>query len=142
MPPGGGLQGLSPAPYNRLPHHPKERRILDSTTLARLAFDALGDKLAADLIILDLRSVALFTDYFVVATAESERQLAAAAGAVVDKAREEAGVKPNHVEGNAASGWVLVDFGDVVVHVFDPTRREFYAIERMWDGAPLVARMA
>lgn len=142
MPQAGGLQGLSTGPYNPLLHRRKERHILDSTSLARLAFDALGDKLATDLIILDLRSVALFTDFFVVATAESERQLAAAAGAVLDKARLDAGIKPNHVEGNSASGWVLVDFGDVVVHVFDPTRREFYAIERMWDGAPLVARMA
>jgi ribosome-associated protein len=107
-----------------------------------LAFDALGDKQVADLLLLDLRGVTLITDYFVVGTAESERQLHAAADAVVDQAREQASVRPNHVEGGADSGWVLVDFGDVVVHVFDPARREYYAIERLWDGAQLVARMA
>jgi ribosome-associated protein len=102
----------------------------------------MADKQAGNLVLLDLRPVSLVTDFFVIGTAESERQLSAVAGAVVDQARTEAGIKPNHVEGDAASGWVLVDFGDVVVHVFDPARREYYAIERLWDGAPLVARMA
>ena len=102
----------------------------------------MADKLASDLVILDIRPVSLVTDFFVVGTAESERQLNAVAGAVVDRAREGASVRPNHVEGDAGSGWVLVDFGDVVVHVFDAARRDYYAIERLWDAAPLVARMA
>lgn len=102
----------------------------------------MGDKQAGDLVILDIRPVALITDFFVVGTAESARQINAVVGAVVDKAREDGGVKPYHVEGDPASGWVLVDFGDVVVHVFDPERRDFYAIERLWEGAPLMARMA
>jgi ribosome-associated protein len=122
--------------------HRKEHCPLDSAALARLAFEAMGDKQARDLIILDLRPVAPITDFFVIGTADSERQIHAVVGAVLDKARAEGGGKPNHVEGDAASGWVLVDFADVVVHVFDPARRAYYAIERLWDGAPLVARMA
>jgi ribosome-associated protein len=102
----------------------------------------MGDKQAIDLVILDLRPVAPIADFFVIGTAESARQLNAIVGAVLDKARDEAVVKPNHVEGDAASGWVLVDFADVVVHVFDPTRRAYYGLERLWEGAPLVARMA
>jgi ribosome-associated protein len=101
----------------------------------------MDDKQASDLVVLDIRPVAPIADFFVIGTAASERQIHAIVGAVLDKAREEAGLRPNHVEGDVASGWVLVDFADVVVHVFDPTRRAYYAIERLWDGAPLVARM-
>ncbi len=120
----------------------KEHVPLDSAALARLAFEAMGEKQASDLVILDIRPVAPITDFFVVGTADSARQIHAIVAAVLDRAREQGGVKPNHVEGDVASGWVLVDFADVVVHVFDPARRAYYALERMWDGAPLVARMA
>jgi ribosome-associated protein len=114
----------------------------DSNGLARLAFDAMADKQVADLVILDIRPVSLLTDLFVIGTAESERQLHAVVDAVTESLRQQAGVKPLHIEGQADSGWVLIDYGDVVVHVFDPERRRFYALESMWDQAPLVARMA
>jgi ribosome-associated protein len=120
----------------------KEHRPLDSAALARLAFDAMGDKQASDLVILDIRPASLITDFFVIGTAESERQLNAVTQAVIDAARQATGSPAYQIEGDPASGWVLVDLGDVVVHVFDPARRAFYALERLWDGAPLVARMA
>ncbi len=137
----GGLQGHDRPPYNHAPVVVRSP-ILEPAALARLAFEAMGDKQAQDLMILDIRPVALFTDFFVVATAESERQINAVVQAVLDAARLAAGIKPYHVEGDTASGWVLVDFGDVVVHVFDTVRRDYYAIDRLWDNAPLVARMA
>lgn len=115
---------------------------LDSNALARLAFDAMGDKQVADLVILDIRPVSLITDFFVIGTADSERQLRAVIDAVTERLRREAAVKPWHVEGEPDSGWILIDYGDIVVHVFDPERRRYYALEEMWDAAPLVARMA
>ena len=102
----------------------------------------MGDRQATDLMILDIRPVSLITDYFVIGTADSARQLRAVTNAVADRAREEAGVKPVVADGEADSGWMLVDFGDVIAHVFDPERRAFYRLESLWDEAPLVARMA
>ena len=81
-------------------------------------------------------------DYFVIATAGSARQLKVLVEAVQESARKEAGVKASGVEGGADSGWVLVDFDDVVVHVFDEPRRAFYGLEEVWRDATLVARMA
>lgn len=102
----------------------------------------MSDRQANDLVILDIRPVSLLTDYFVIGTADSARQMNAVAGAVADRAREEAGVKPVMVDGEPGSGWMLIDFGDVIAHVFDPERRAFYQLESLWDEAPLVARMA
>lgn len=102
----------------------------------------MGDKQAEDLVILDIRPVSLITDFFVIGTAGSPRQLKAILDAVEERVRLEAGRKPVHVEGTLDSGWVLVDYGDVVAHAFDAERRRFYALETIWDEAPLVARMA
>ncbi len=132
--PTGADAGAAAAPAAAAP--------ADAGALARLIFDAMADKQAADLVILDIRPVSLITDYFVIGTAESSRQFKAVLDAVEERVRKDAGVKPVHVEGLADSGWVLVDYGDVVVHVFDPERRRYYALEEVWDAAPLVARMA
>jgi len=102
----------------------------------------MGDKQAEDLVILDIRPVSLITDFFIIGTAASAPQLKAVVDAVEDRARLEAGVKPLRVVGTLESGWILIDFGDVVAHVFDPERRRYYALEEIWDEAPLVARMA
>jgi ribosome-associated protein len=92
-------------------------------------------------VILDLRPVSLMADYFVIATAGSSRQLKVLMNAAEDAAREEAGYKPIGVEGDPPSGWILIDFADVVVHVFDAFHREYYALAEAWSEAPLVARM-
>lgn len=111
-------------------------------TAARLAFDAMGDRQAEDIVILDLRPVSPIADYFVIGTAGSTRQMKAVAEAVVDALRESIGLKPSLVEGAPESGWMLVDYGGLIVHVFDPERRAYYGLEAMWGAAPLVARMA
>jgi len=116
--------------------------LLDSQTVARTAFDALSEKQATELVILDLRPVSLMTDFFVIGTAGSERQIRAAVDAATDQLREDCGRKPIAVEGLPDSGWMLIDFGDVMVHVFDPERRAYYDLESMWSEAPMVARMA
>jgi ribosome-associated protein len=102
----------------------------------------MSDRQATDLVILDIRPVSLMTDYFVIGTADSTRQMRAVASAVSDRVREEAEVKRVMADGEPGSGWMLIDFGDVIAHVFDPERREFYKLESLWDEAPLVARMA
>jgi ribosome-associated protein len=102
--------------------------------------DIVADKKAADIILLDLRQLTPVTDYFVICTAESHRQI----GAIVDGLEDDLkilGVRPLHVEGANDSGWVLIDYGDVVVHVFSPDDREYYRLERAWSAAPVVLRM-
>ena len=115
---------------------------MDPQTLAGIAFDAMGDKLATDLVILDIRPVSVLTEFFIIGTAESGRQMRAVAESVIDTLREECDVKPVARDGLPDSGWMLVDFGDLIIHVFDAERRAFYDLESLWNDAPLVARMA
>lgn len=102
----------------------------------------MGDKQASDLVILDLRPVTTMTDLFVIGTADSARQLRAVAEEVENRLREEGGIKPIAREGEPESGWLLIDYGVLMIHVFDQERRAFYDLETLWGEAPLVARMA
>lgn len=99
-----------------------------------------SDKLAEDIVMLDLRQIAPFADYFVIMSAESTRQIEALEEDVT-AALEEAGVNRFHREGSSASGWVLIDFSDVIVHIFGPEEREYYGLERRWSQAPQVVRV-
>jgi len=87
--------------------------------------------------VLDLRSLTTVTDYFVVGTGENERQIKALLEAVKAQARA-VGVLPLHVEGMAQTGWVILDYGDIVVHIFAPEERDYYQLEQLWKDAPLV----
>ena len=98
------------------------------------AVRAAEDKKASDLVVLDLRKAAGFTDFFLICTGGNARQIHAIADAVVDVLGEE-GVKPAHVEGYERSGWVLLDYFDFIVHIFGPETRAFYALERLWGNA-------
>ena len=89
---------------------------------------------------LDLRAVSLLADYFVICSGESERQVKAIVGEITEKMKEE-GVRPLHIEGDSSSGWVLVDYGGVIVHVFAPTMRDYYQLEELWSDASIVVRM-
>lgn len=107
--------------------------------IARRVVDLLSDRQAEDIVLLDIRKVAQFTDYFVIATAQNARHMRALIDAVdTDLARE--GIKKLHAEGEADSGWVLVDFGDVIAHLFTPEDRAYYNIEALWTrvGVPAV----
>jgi ribosome-associated protein len=97
---------------------------------------ALGKK-AADLVVLDLRSSGAFTDFFVIATGASARQVQAIADAV-EQALKAAHIRPANVEGRTQAEWVLLDYFDFVVHVFSPAARAFYALERLWGTATQV----
>ena len=90
--------------------------------------------------LLDLRGLAPFADYFVIMSAESSRQIEALEEDLT-QALKGAGVVRHRREGTASSGWVLLDFSDVIVHVFSPDEREFYDLERLWRRAPQVVRV-
>ena len=101
----------------------------------RDAVAAADDRKAVALKVLHLEKVTDFTDYFLICSGTSERQVQSIADAVLDKMREEK-VRPLHVEGYNRGQWVLIDFGDFVVHVFQEDPRRFYALERLWGDAP------
>ncbi len=113
---------------------------LTTTDVARLAVDVAAEKLATDIVMLDLRQVTVFADYFVIMTADSVRQIEALEQDLTG-AMKSAGAALHHREGAPASGWVLLDFADVVVHIFGPEEREFFGLERLWNRAPQVVRI-
>ena len=106
--------------------------------MSRRIVDILSDRQAEDVVMLDVSQVASFTDYFVIATALNARHMGALLNAF-DKDLANEGMKFIRVEGDANSGWVLVDFGAVVVHLFTPPDREFYDIESLWSRAGVPA---
>jgi ribosome-associated protein len=103
------------------------------------AAEAALDKKAADVDILHVESLTTIADYFVICTATNERQSQAIADAVQERLREADGVKPTTVEGSNPGRWVLIDYGDFIVHVFTEETRRFYALERLWGDAPNLA---
>ncbi|AMA72305.1 MULTISPECIES: ribosome silencing factor [Aneurinibacillus] len=106
--------------------------------IAQLAAKAAEDKKAHNVVILDLKGLSIIADYFVVCHGNSETQVQAIVDHIKDSA-EKAGIVVRGREGYDDARWVLVDLGDVVVHVFHRDEREFYNIERLWKDAPVVA---
>lgn len=105
-----------------------------SKEMAHIAYDALSDKKGEDIKIIDITGVSVLADYFIIATGNSDSQV----NALVDNVEEElhkAGYPLKQREGRANSSWILLDFGDIIVHVFDKENRLFYDLERIWkDG--------
>ena len=104
----------------------------------KLAIDALESRKAQGLVVLDLRGLCDATDFFIIASGTSDTHVRALADSVVE-ALKESGQRPHHIEGLPGGLWVLLDFVDFVVHVFHPTLREFYQLERLWADAPAVS---
>ena len=98
------------------------------------AVRAAREKKAMDVVVLDLRAIDSFTDFFVICSGQNPRQVQAIAEAVEEGLRHD-GVRPAHVEGLDRAEWVLLDYFDFIVHVFGTARREFYALERLWGSA-------
>jgi ribosome-associated protein len=105
------------------------------------AVHAADDKQAKDLIVLDLRKAAGFTDYFVICSGANARQVRAIADAVIESLSA-AGAKPAHIEGYDRSEWILLDYFDFIVHVFAPDTRAFYGLERLWGSAERIEASA
>ncbi|MGX6961805.1 ribosome silencing factor [Vagococcus xieshaowenii] len=111
--------------------------MITSETLLEQTVLAADDKRAEDIMALDVRGISLLADYFVICHGNSEKQVAAIASEIVSKAHE-AGVEIGRVEGKDKGKWVLIDLGDVIVHVFHGEERDFYNLEKLWSDAPLV----
>jgi len=99
-----------------------------------------ADKKAVDIVVLDLRGVLGYTDYFVICSGNTSRQARAIRDAIAEGLKHQHGTMPRRVEGSPEGGWILLDYEDVVVHVFTPDTREFYRLEQLWGEAP--ARVA
>lgn len=100
----------------------------------------MADKHGDDIVVLDLRAITLIADYFVIGSADTDRQIQAITEEVLSRTKEH-GIRPLHVEGEPGSGWVLMDYGDVIVHFFAPEQRDYYALEEFWKQASVVLRM-
>ena len=108
-----------------------------SLSLAKAAADAALDKIAQDVVAIDVSAQLALTDVFVIASAANERQVGAIVDEVEQRLREQ-GVKPLRREGGREDRWVLVDFGDIVVHVQHVEERAYYQLERLWRDCPTV----
>ncbi len=100
----------------------------------------MEEKQAEDIILLDLRQVSILADYFVICSATTERQARAILDTLTEEIKKE-GMRPLHVEGEKGSGWLLVDYGDVIVHVFAPAQRVYYKLEELWQHAAMVVKI-
>ncbi|MDA1028139.1 MAG: ribosome silencing factor [Bacteroidetes bacterium] len=104
--------------------------------ITRLAVDAILEKKGRNIEVLDVRIVSGVADFFVIATGDSELQVKAIVASVRANLKEKAGERPWHVEGKEHHNWVLMDYVDLVVHVFLREQREYYSLERLWGDAP------
>ena len=112
---------------------------MDARRKALLAAEAAEAKLAEQVVVLDLQEHSRVADFFVIASGSNRVQIKAITEAV-EEALEGAGVRPGRAEGRDDGRWVLLDFGDVVVHIFAPRERQFYNLERLWGDAPPLER--
>jgi len=106
-----------------------------SRELALRVADVLAETPAANTVVLDIRELSSFADFFVICSGENERQLRAITEKLQEELRED-GVRPQRLEGAPNSGWIVLDYNDVIVHVFDQELRDFYKMERLWAEAP------
>ncbi|TFD92354.1 MULTISPECIES: ribosome silencing factor [Jeotgalibacillus] len=109
---------------------------MKETELLALAYNAVDDKRAEDIITLNMQGISLIADYFMICHGNSDKQVQAIAREVKDRA-EEAGFSVKRMEGYDEARWVLVDLGYVVVHVFHRDERDYYKLEKLWGDAPI-----
>lgn len=109
-----------------------------SRKCAIIAARAADEKKASDIMVQEVRELIGITDYFVIVTASNSRQVDAIIDEIEDKLREDADIKPSHREVSADGSWSLLDYGNIVVHVFQPETREYYRLESLWNDAPVV----
>jgi ribosome-associated protein len=111
--------------------------IVRSRELAVAIADIIADSPAIDTHVLDIHELTPIADFFVICSGENERQLRAISRAVADDLAEQ-GTRPVRIEGDPESGWILVDYADVIVHIFDAELRSFYDLEERWAEAPVL----
>jgi ribosome-associated protein len=116
----------------------KEVETVDATTLARLAADAIADKKGQDIVLLEVGDLFVITEVFVIATGNSRPHVQSLVDRVEELLKEDAGRKPLRDEGRTEAEWVLLDYGDIMVHVFQRSSRDYYDLERLWRDAPVI----
>jgi ribosome-associated protein len=107
----------------------------DPENTARLCAAAATEKKAGDIVLLDMRGVSDFTDFFLICSGSSEPQLKAIASSIRERTRDELGVQPLAADGFPASQWLVIDYGDVICHLFLESKRAFYDLEDLWSDA-------
>jgi ribosome-associated protein len=112
---------------------------ITAENLAKACARYADDKKAEDTVVLDLQGISSFTDYFVICSGTSEPHLKAIAGEIEERLRDEHGVRAVSVDGFPASQWIVLDYMQVIVHVFRREKREFYSLEDLWGDAPRIA---
>lgn len=116
------------------------RCILNALEMARQLVDVLEEKKAENILLLDIHDIASFTDYFVICNGSSDRMLSALADAVSEAAHRIFQL-PARIEGLPEDGWLLVDLGDTVVHLFSPDQRDYYKLEQLWDKGKILLKL-
>lgn len=114
-----------------------EDRSVEVERLVKRIIDLIQNKKGEDIVILDIRKVTSIADYFILATGSTGTQVKAIADEITTKTKNEDGISVWHVEGYEALSWVLLDYVDVVVHLFDPETRNYYAIDKLWKDAEM-----
>lgn len=109
---------------------------MTSEELARLIAGAAAEKMAENIVALDLRGISTVADFFIICSGNSEPQLRAIASSITDTLSMDHGVRASAVDGRTPSQWVVLDYGDVIVHIFLGEKREFYSLEDLWSDAP------
>ena len=110
---------------------------MKSNDMAKLAVAALEDHKAEDISVIDIREVSPIADYFIIASGNNQNQLQAMRDAA-DEALYKAGIKVQQVEGNQNSTWILMDYNDIIIHIFSKEDRLFYDLERIWKDGKLI----
>jgi ribosome-associated protein len=113
----------------------------EGLALARTIVNSLEEKKGEDILLLDLEGVCSFTDFFVICSGGSERTLKALADEVWEGVRQKHDLKATSIEGDAASGWVLMDYGYVIVHLLSPYLRDYYRLEDLWNQGRIVVHV-
>jgi len=108
--------------------------------VAKLAVEAASDKQADNIVLLDTKQICSFADYFVICSGDSPRQIEAIRQEIREKLKRD-DIFPFHIEGGADSGWILLDLGDVVVHIFSPSQRDYYRLDDLWREAVPIIRL-
>jgi len=105
----------------------------------QLAIRCVSDKKAKDIVVLDLRQIASFAEFFVIATGANQRQVQAVSDEIQEQLKKRLSVRPIRIEGYRTGEWLLMDYGDFIVHIFNKEAREFYDLERLWRDAGKIA---
>ncbi|MBM4419478.1 MAG: ribosome silencing factor [Chloroflexi bacterium] len=113
---------------------------LSTLDLGRSIVETASDRQAIDVRLLDLRELIAFADHFVVCHGTSDRHVRAIVDAIVESIGK-LGYEPTHIEGTPEGGWILIDYGQIIVHVFAEEQREYYQLERLWQLAPVLMRV-